>query len=130
VASRCEATRKDGSCCPAPATATGFCCFHDPSSAEARIRGGRNSHRPAATLGPDAPDLPLSTAEDVVGLLGATINQVRRGELDPKVGNCVAVLAGTLLKALEGGELARLLDELRRRVEAVEHDKRRNRAAY
>jgi hypothetical protein len=46
------------------------------------------------------------TVDDVVALLGETINHVRRGALDPKVGTAVGYLAGLLLKALEQGDLA------------------------
>jgi hypothetical protein len=53
-----------------------------------------------------SPDRPLGTVDDVVGLLGETINHVRRGALDPKVGTAVGYLAGLLLKALEQGDRA------------------------
>jgi hypothetical protein len=58
------------------------------------------------------PDLPLRTVTDVVTLLGQTINQVRRGELDPKVGNAIGMLTGQLLRALEGADLAERVAQL------------------
>ena len=36
----------------------------------------------------------------------------RTGRLDARVGNCLGVLAGVILRALEGGELERRLGEL------------------
>jgi hypothetical protein len=49
---------------------------------------------------------------DVTALLGMTINQVRRGEIDPRISNAVGYLAGTLLKALELGNLEQRLSAL------------------
>ena len=49
-------------------------------------------------------------------LLAATINQVRRGDLDPKVANTVGYLAGMLLKALDAGALEDRLLALERVV--------------
>jgi hypothetical protein len=66
-------------------------------------------------LPPDAPDLPLNSVCDVVRLLGETINQVRTGRLGVNVGNCVGVLAGVLLKAIEGGDLEQRLAALEAR---------------
>jgi hypothetical protein len=40
-----------------------------------------------------------------VAALGQTINQVRTGRLPVNVGNCIGVLAGVLLRAIEGGDL-------------------------
>jgi len=40
-----------------------------------------------------------------VAALGQTINQVRTGRLAVNVGNCIGVLAGVLLRAIEGGDL-------------------------
>ncbi|HUU11390.1 MAG TPA: hypothetical protein VM431_12765 [Phycisphaerae bacterium] len=56
--------------------------------------------------------MPLSSMADVIALLGLTINQVRRGELDPKVANAVGYLAATLLRALEQGDIEKRLAEL------------------
>jgi hypothetical protein len=62
---------------------------------------------------PSAPDLKLEKAEDAVGLIAQTINQVRRGEIDPKIANSVGYLANLLLRALRE-------TETERRVGAVE----------
>jgi hypothetical protein len=78
----------------------------------ARAEGGRRS-RPAAALPPDTADLPLKTVGDVTVALAATVNQVRRGELDARIANAVGYLTSVLLKALQG-------DVLERRLEALE----------
>jgi hypothetical protein len=107
---RCQARRRDGSPCKADAhPGKRFCCFHNPAlaaeRAEGRRRGGVVRTRTAVTLPADAPDLPLRTAGDIVRALGLTFNHVRTGRLDARVGNCLGVLAGVLLRAVEVGEL-------------------------
>jgi hypothetical protein len=88
-----------------------YCFAHDPASAcrrRAACRaGGRARSRKAAVLPPDTPNLELRTVGDVLALLGQTINQVRKGLLDPRPANAIAGLAALLLKCLEVGELER-----------------------
>jgi hypothetical protein len=55
----------------------------------------------------------LANFADVRQLLGETINQVRVGRLDVKVGHTLGFLAGVLLKAIEASELERLTEESR-----------------
>lgn len=71
----------------------------------AQRAGGIERSRAAAVLPADAPNLPLTTVQDVIALLGETVNQVRRGEIDPRVSNAVGYLAGLMLKALEQGPI-------------------------
>jgi hypothetical protein len=106
---KCKQTKADGSSCGATATPSGFCWFHCPSLAaqrdEARKRGGQQTRRRRlkVVVPADVPDLPLRDVADVTALLGQTINEVRRGQLDPKAANCIGVLAGVLLRALQDG---------------------------
>ena len=107
---RCRANIRNGS---------KYCFFHDPHSAPARDAarkaGGIQRSRKAAVLPSDTPDKPLASGADVIGLLGETINQVRRGEVDPRISNAVGYLAGILLKARERAEL----EERLARLEAI-----------
>ena len=112
---QCRGTKADGTPCRANAmTGSEYCFFHDPAKAEeqeaARQAGGRVGK--TTVLSPDTPDAPLSSMADVVALLGQTINQVRRGEVDPKVANAVGYLASALLRALEQGDIEKRLAEL------------------
>jgi hypothetical protein len=73
---------------------------------------------------------------DVVTLLSETISQVRRGEIDPKIANATGYLSSVLLRALEGGELAREIEAqaeamkaLKAEVEALRRDKHLAKAA-
>jgi hypothetical protein len=114
---QCQQTKQDGSPCRANARhGSKYCFFHDPSSAvereAARRNGGRERSRRAAVLPGDTPDRPLASAADVTGLLAETINQVRRGEVDPRISNAVGYLAGILLKAKERDEMEQRLARL------------------
>jgi hypothetical protein len=95
-----------------------FCFFHDPSMAskrtEARRAGGRKNK--AAVLSAKLPDSPLKNAADVVSLLADTVNQVRRGELDPKFTNCIGYLSGILIKALETQDIEGRIASLERAI--------------
>jgi hypothetical protein len=74
--------------------------------------GGINRSRTAAVLPVDAPDNPLRNTQDVSTLLAESINQVRRGQLDPRVANSVGHLASILLGALQQGPLEERLARL------------------
>ena len=124
----CEARKKDGQPCPGPARPSGYCWVHDPELAGQRARGrrqgGRTRARAMAVLPPDAPDVPLRTVGDVVTLLAESINQTRKGQLDPRVANAVGYLASVLLRAQQDADLAVQLAELRRQVEGLWHAQR------
>jgi len=112
---QCTQVKADGTRCRANAiTGSNYCFAHDPARAEerqaARQAGGRVGK--TKVLSPETPDAPLSKATDVVALLGETINQVRRGEVDPKVSNAVGYLSSVLLRALEVGDLEQRLADL------------------
>ena len=62
--------------------------------------------------GSQTADHPLATPKDVSDLLAQSINQLRRGELDPKVANAVGYLSTVLLRALEQGPLEERMAKL------------------
>jgi CTP:molybdopterin cytidylyltransferase MocA len=111
MAGKCQQRKRGGGRCRGQAGASGFCNFHDPAQAGAQARGrkagarARNRKAAAAVLPADTPDVPLATMREVAEALAATFNHVRKGALDPRAGNCLAVLGGQLLKALERGGL-------------------------
>jgi hypothetical protein len=111
----CVATRRGGGRCRAAALpGSRHCFFHDPAKAsarrEAQSRGGLANRM--ATLPSDAPEVKVEDSADVVRLIGETINQVRRGEIDPRVANAVGYLSNILLAATGQGELESRLAEL------------------
>ena len=118
----CQGLKLDGSRCQA-ATLPGrnFCFFHDPTKAEARREaqslGGRQNRM--KTLDPAEPDVNVEDCQDVVKLISRTINQVRKGQLDPRVANAVGYLANVLIRAVEQGEMERRLAELEATVKTA-----------
>ncbi len=117
TAGRCRQVKTDGTACQATArTGASYCFFHDPEVAAertaARRAGGLQRSQKAVILPLESPDLPLRDVADVAGLLAITINQVRRGQLDPRVANAVGYLSGILLKAIEIGGIEERLATL------------------
>lgn len=117
AAGNCRHIKADRSPCRAMArSGSDYCFFHDPDSAAerqaARINGGKERSRKSRVLPPDTPDAQLTTAADVKGLLNKTINQVLRGEVDPRISNAVGYLAGILLKAKQQDEFEDRLERL------------------
>jgi hypothetical protein len=109
MAGQCQHRKRGGGRCGGRAGASGFCNFHDPAQAEAQARGrkagARARNRKAAALPATTPEAPLGSMADVVTFLGSTVNRVLRGQLDAKVGNCLGLLCGQLVRALEKGDL-------------------------
>jgi hypothetical protein len=102
MAERCQHTKPDGARCGA------FACAGSARAAEreqARRRGGKAAHKRIATLPADTPDAPLGTLGEVAVYLAATVNRVARGELDVKVANSIALLAGQLQRCIERGDV-------------------------
>jgi hypothetical protein len=128
----CTATCKGGRPCRAPALADGLCFVHSPLTADARDRtrreNGKARMRRRAVLAVAA-DITLTNARDVLSLLSATASQVRRGELDSRVGNCLCCIASVALRAIEQGETARLREELRQEMRAELEALRREESA-
>lgn len=117
----CQAMKPDGSCCQAAALpGSGFCFFHDPARAEDRraAQSFGGSQNRMKTLAADAPDVKVADCRDVVILISQTINQVRKGQVDPRVANAVGYLANILIKAVEQGELEGRLAEVEALVKA------------
>ena len=111
----CTASKDDGTACGAAALpGSRFCFFHDPAKAAARrqAQSAGGLANKMATLPADAPDVKVEDGADVVKLLGETINQVRRGEIDPRVGNSVGYLANIVLAATGQRELESRIAEL------------------
>lgn len=54
-----------------------------------------------ALLPPDTPDRPLENGRDVSKFLAESINQLCRGQLDPKVANALGYLTSVLLRSFE-----------------------------
>jgi len=60
----------------------------------------------------DTPDYPLGNATDVSALLSDSINQLRRGQPDPRVANAMGNLTSVLLRSLEQGRVEERLAKI------------------
>jgi hypothetical protein len=117
MADKCQFRKKNGNCCGANARPTnGLCFFHDPARSaggrRARKAGGIHRSRTAAVLPVHTPDHPLGNTTDVSALLADSINQLRRGQLDPRVANAMGYLTSVLLRSLEQGPLEERLAKI------------------
>lgn len=110
MTNKCRYTKEDGTACGAYAmTGQEFCYLHNPAIPEdhkklAQAKGGTGR---ALTIKTEEalPDLPIATPDDAVLLLVDTIRRVRAGQLDVRIANCIGVLSGHLIKALEVAQL-------------------------
>ncbi len=121
----CQGSKSDGAKCRArPIDGSSFCFFHHPEKERERRaaqRAGGQKNKMAVLPG-SVPDAKLQNADDAVKLLAETINQVRRGEIDPKIANAVGYLGGLLMKGLRESETER-------RLAAIESAVRNQRAS-
>ena len=115
---RCRGTNTQGEPCEAiPMEGEAYCFFHHPDRREERLEARREGGRQGRlNVLKDVSDLRLERVGDVTRLLAETINHVRTGRLDPRIGNTVGYLAGILLKALEQGEVEARLNALEQAV--------------
>jgi hypothetical protein len=115
---QCQANKQNGGKCEVTALSdSDFCFFHDPSTAAerkaAQSLGGKGNRM--KTLDPGIPDVKIENASDMLALLYETINQVRKGLIDPRVANAVGYLANIAMRAVDLNDLnARI-----RRLESV-----------
>jgi hypothetical protein len=122
---QCTQMKPDGDRCREQAlTGSSLCFFHDPAQGSARAaasrRGGEKTR--AAVLSRETPDAPLSTAAEVTAFLGRTINQIMRGQLDPKIGTTVGYLLTVMIKAGDLGKLDQRVATLERALKETEID--------
>jgi hypothetical protein len=109
---KCSYRKSDGAPCDADAQISrNVCVFHDPERANDGIRarraGGIRRSRRTAVLPLNTPDHPLGNSSDICSLLAETTNQLRRGQLDPKVATAIGYLASVQLRGFEQGALER-----------------------
>lgn len=110
----CQFVKSSGERCNAKALAQHVFCFsHEPSAAEQKheavLKGGQALKRHTHCL----PPVRLETIEDAKGLIAMTINEVRGGEIDIKVANCIGFLTNHFVRAYE-------LSDLQKRIDIVE----------
>jgi len=122
---KCQYRKRDGSQCGADAQASSdLCIFHDPRRAKdgerARRAGGLTRSRLGVALPDEVADAPLESVANVSKLLAETINEVRRGQLAPRVANTIGYLSGILLKSLEQSCIEQRLSRLEATMDEAE----------
>ena len=101
MSKRCSEKNRSGKRCGAWAvTGATKCALHADPDRAAEL-GSRRGRRVKIRPRPDLPPRPLKGTEEVCELLEEAINLVRRGSVDVRAANSIAVLAGILLRALE-----------------------------
>jgi len=111
---QCQFIKSDDAQCEANSLKNSeFCFTHNPETKEAKqlavIKGGKSPKKNYDPLTP----VEISGSKSVVNLLAITINEVRQGEIDLRVANCIGYLSGHLIKALE-------VSEIENRIETIE----------
>ena len=87
-----------------------FCFSHDPNMEEAkRIATTKGGQSPKKNYDP-LPPIEITGSKDIVRLLVTTISEVRQGQVDIRVANCIGFLAGHLIRAFEVGEVNEKLE--------------------
>lgn len=102
----CQAVTKTGNACSMPPLrGQDYCMAHHPDHQEelklARQKGAQ--YRPTAVVPhvDSASPLLMSTSQEVLESISRVATAVMRGELDPRLGNCIGVLLNTALRALD-----------------------------
>ena len=110
----CPATRRDGQPCRGIANKSGFCMAHDPTLTEKRREaarlGGKGKAR-IARLGKLVPPRLIAVYDHLEEALG----QVHKGELEPRIAQAMAALAGAMVRVLTSGELEERVRRLEER---------------
>lgn len=112
----CEGRRRDGSrCTSAIVLDSGFCFAHDESRradrAAASARGGKGRGRIAR-----ADRLVPSSLRAPLALLFEVLDEVHRGELDPRVAGAMAAVAGAITRLYSAGVVEDRITELEAQI--------------
>lgn len=117
MAKQCAFTFESGTQCRGYAVEGSlYCLSHDPDLKEARIarskKGGEATSYEKLELA--LPPLAIVNASDVVSAAIQTINEVRAGNLPPKVASTIGYLLGVALKGFEQSELQNRVQTIER----------------
>lgn len=97
----CQAIRKDGTPCRAPAAGgTPYCIGHRPESQADRAKGGAATSNAARAM-----KLLPARLQPVVAILEAALVQTFQGRMEPRRAVALAAVAGALVRCVQAGEL-------------------------
>lgn len=107
MSERCTHTKADGTPCKAwAATGSRFCFFHRGTEA-----------KPARPRRRALPRVKLDTIDDARKELARIYRGIWSGALSPSEANAASLTLSYLMRAVEGSDFERRLDELRARIE-------------
>lgn len=114
---QCEYIKKNGTRCGGYAvTGSEFCINHDPAMKEAKLaavkKGGASESYQALDL--KLPPIEIVGASDVVPVVIQLINELRSGEIPPRIATSVGYLLGIALKALEISDVEKKIETFER----------------
>jgi hypothetical protein len=110
---RCSAIKPNGERCQRSADGQhGLCYAHDPTNAAARRRTASKGGRGKVSR----------EVQDLKSYLQDLAEEVRSGELDPKVGAVVNQIVNTRLRALELERQVRETDDLAAEIEELKRE--------
>jgi len=112
---KCIYIKEGGQQCNAYAMESSqYCYLHNPdiSEEEKRVNQTKGGKTNLVKVTQSLQLFKVKTSQDVAGLLEQTINEVRSGELDPRIANTIGYLTGHLIKAIEVGEVERRINAI------------------
>jgi hypothetical protein len=113
ITDSCKALTKSGKPCKAVPLANGLCLFHSGRQNPVQLgRKGGRKNRHTIPDGESTPLTPPQTASDVKVSLANLMSDVKHGRVEPKIANCCAYIASSLLKAIEVGDLEERIAKL------------------
>ena len=119
MAKRCKRKKSGKQCKGYAVTGDDYCFSHSrkraKQRAEAQRKGGKTALAEKKRVLKNS-NVQIKGTADVVRLLNETLNQVRIGQIEVKIANCVGYLSGICLKALEQGDLEKRLEALEEKV--------------
>ena len=116
MAEQCIFIKKEGKRCGGYSVeGSSYCINHEPRMQEKKLEAVRNGGAASSyeKLELALPAMVINTPADVVGAAVQTVNEVRTGQLPPKVASTIGYLLGVVLKAFE-------VANLDQRVEMIE----------
>lgn len=93
-----------------------YCYLHNPNITKeekqlVQSQGGKANN---IKIDEELPEIEIKSTNDVVKLLEDTVNRVRKGQIDIRIANTLAYIAGHLIKALEISDVGKRLERFER----------------
>jgi len=110
---QCEFIKKDNAQCQALAVNNSeYCYFHNKNSKQALKESSSKGGKTPKKVFKPLPAMNISDSKSVVELLTTTINEVRKGDLDVRIANCLGFLSSHLLRAIEQSDVIVRIEKL------------------